>query len=80
MARSVSDITEVHDLGKLADTLLSNVMGMADSVSGIFWILDYNQNFRAIATKGRTSSAVPIDPGDVFHRHEEISRGTPFYE
>lgn len=80
MARNVSDITEVHDLGKLADTLLSNVMGMADGVSGIFWILDHNQQFRAIATKGRTSSAVPIDPGDVFHRYEEISRGTPFFE
>ncbi len=80
MARSVSDITEVHDLGKLADSLLSNVMRKVDGVTGTFWVLDNHQHFRAVATRGKTSSAAPIDPGEVFHRHEEISRGTPFFE
>jgi len=78
--RSVTDIRDMQDIVKVSDNFLSSVMGRADAVSGTFWVLDQDQHFRAMAARGKTGLSVTPDPGEVFHRHEEISRGTPFFE
>jgi GGDEF domain-containing protein len=71
---------DLQDLPRLSEDLLSRLMETADAVSGAIWVLDQDQAFRQTATRGSTQRAKGIDPGEIIHRHEEISRGTPFYE
>lgn len=76
----VSDIRDIQDIGKISGNFLASIMGRADAVSGTFWIMDEDHHFRAMATGGKAVSTAAVDPGEVFSRHEEISRGTPFFE
>lgn len=71
---------DLQDIARLSEDLLSRLMETADAVSGKIWVLDQDQAFRQTATRGNTRRSKGIDPGEIIHRHEEISSGIPFYE
>jgi hypothetical protein len=71
---------DLQDVTRLSEDLLSRLMETADAVSGAIWVLDQDQAFRQTATRGSAQRLKGIDPGEIIHRHEEISSGTPFYE
>ncbi len=80
MARIVQRIEEVQDLTRLSEGLLSELLDQTGGLSGTIWILDMDQSFRNVCTRGTADRQNPIDPGEVIHRHEEISEGKPFFE
>jgi len=72
---------DLQNLSRLSEDLLTRLMETADAVSGTVWVLDQDQTFRQVATRGKTGQrSKGIDPGEIIHRHEEISKGTPFFE
>lgn len=71
---------DLQDLTKLSDDLLVRLMEKADASSGSVWVLDPDQSFRLVNSKGNDSRSRSIDPGEIIHRHEEIFKGTPFFE
>ncbi|UCF32043.1 MAG: diguanylate cyclase [bacterium] len=80
MARIVQRIEDIQDLTKLSEDLLSELMEKVDGLAGTIWILDMDQSFRNICARGMSDRRYPIDPGEIIHRHEEISTGKPFFE
>lgn len=78
--RIINRAEDLQDLTRLCDDLLSRLMERAGASSGSVWILDPDQAFRTVSAKGAERRSRSIDPGEIMHRHEEISRGTPFYE
>ena len=80
MARLIERIEDVQDLANLSEDLLSRLMEQIEGVSATMWILDQNQTFRNICSRGKGKRKRSIDPGEVIHRHEEISGGKPFFE
>jgi GGDEF domain-containing protein len=71
---------DLQDLTKLSENLLISLMEKADASSGAVWVLDQEQSFRLVNSRGTDRRSRSIDPGEIIHRHEEISRGTPFFE
>ncbi len=72
---------DLQDLSRLSEDLLAKLMEKANAVSGTVWVLNQDQAFRQVASRGRAGQrAKGIDPGEIIHRHEEISRGIPFFE
>jgi len=71
---------DLQDLTKLSENLLARLMQKAEASSGAVWVLDQNQSFRLVTTRGAGRRSRSIDPGEIIHRHEEIFRGTPFFE
>ncbi|MDF1526384.1 MAG: diguanylate cyclase [bacterium] len=71
---------DLQDLTKLSDDLLIRLMEKADASSGAVWVLDQDQSFRMVISRGEDHRSRSIDPGEIIHRHEEIFRGTPFFE
>lgn len=71
---------DLQDLTKLSDDLLIRLMEKAGASSGSVWVLDQDQSFRLVNSRGTDSRSRSIDPGEIIHRHEEIFRGTPFFE
>lgn len=77
MVRRAEDL---QDLTRLSDSLLSEIMGRVEGISGTMWVLDQNHAFRNVCSRGKGLRNTPIDPGEIIHRHEEIFSGTPFFE
>jgi len=72
---------DLQDLSRLSEDLLSRLMEIVDAVFGTVWVLDQDQSLRKVVSRGKTGrKSKGIDPGEIIHRHEEISRGIPFYE
>ncbi len=72
---------DLQDLSRLSEDLLTRLAETAGALSGTVWVLDQDQAFRQVASRGRTGQRTrSIDPGEIIHRHEEISRGIPFFE
>lgn len=71
---------DLQDLTKLSEGLLIRLMEKADASSGAVWVLDQDQSFRLVISKGTGRRSRSIDPGEIIHRHEEIFSGTPFFE
>jgi len=71
---------DLQDLTKLSEALLIRLMEQANASSGALWVLDQDQTFRMVTSKGADRRSKSIDPGEIIHRHEEIFRGTPFFE
>jgi GGDEF domain-containing protein len=71
---------DLQDLPKLSENLLEDLMAESQATSGTVWVLDHDQAFRKVTSRGTGERSKSIDPGEIIHRHEEISRGTPFYE
>src|SRR5512138_3804148 len=71
---------DLQDVARLSESLLVRIMDMAGSQSGAVWVVDQNQAFQGVCTRGKQKRQTPIDLGEVIHRHEEIFRGTPFFE
>ncbi len=71
---------DLQDLTRLSENLLIDLMGKADASSGSVWVMDQDQSFRLVISKGADHRSRSIDPGEIIHRHEEIFRGTPFFE
>jgi len=71
---------DLQDLTKLSEDLLKRLMKKADASSGAVWVLDQTQSFRLVTSRGTDRRSRSIDPGEIIHRHEEIFRGTPFFE
>jgi len=71
---------DLQDLTKLSEDLLKRLMEKADASSGSLWVLDQDQSFRLVISRGTDRRSRSIDPGEIIHRHEEISKGTPFFE
>ncbi|MDT8396563.1 MAG: diguanylate cyclase [bacterium] len=71
---------DLQDLPKLSENLLDDLMARSQASSGTVWILDQDQSFRKVSSRGTGKRSKSIDPGEIIHRHEEISKGTPFFE
>ncbi len=71
---------DLQDLTKLSEDLLGDLMDKSQASSGTVWVLDQDQAFRKVISRGTGPRSKSIDPGEIIHRHEEISRGIPFYE
>lgn len=71
---------DLQDLTKLAEDLLKRLMEKAEASSGSVWVLDQDHSFRLVTSRGTDRRSRSIDPGEIIHRHEEIFRGTPFFE
>jgi GGDEF domain-containing protein len=71
---------DLQDLTKLSDDLLVRLMDKAEASSGSVWVMDQDQSFRLVTSRGTDRRSRSIDPGEIIHRHEEIFRGTPFFE
>lgn len=71
---------DLQDLTKLSEDLLRRLMDKASASSGSLWVLDHDQVFRLVTREGTEGGNRTIDPGEIIHRHEEIFRGTPFFE
>lgn len=71
---------DLQDLTKLSDDLLFRLMEKAGASSGSMWVLDQEQSFRLVTSTGSDRRSRSIDPGEIIHRHEEIFKGTPFFE
>jgi len=80
MDEIVKKAEDLQDLTRLSEKLLVRLMDEADATSGNVWIMDQDLAFRKIFSRGKTDRENPIDPGEIIHRHEEISRGIPFFE
>ena len=85
MKEGVKDIVpragDLQDLSRLSENLLSRLMKTADAAFGTVWVLDPNQAFRQVVSRGKPGhKSRGMDPGEIIHRHEEISRGIPFFE
>ena len=76
----INKAEDLQDLNKLSENLLDDLMAMAQATSGTVWVLENDQSFRRVASRGTGTRSKSIDPGEIIHRHEEISKGTPFYE
>jgi len=71
---------DLQDLTRLSEDLLTRLMAKADVSSGTVWVLDQDQTFRKVISRGSDRPSRSIDPGEIIHRHEEIFRGIPFFE
>ena len=72
---------DLQDLSRLSQNLLSTLMETADAVFGTVWVLEDDQSFRQVVSRGKPGQeSRGMDPGGIIHRHEEISRGIPFFE
>jgi len=71
---------DLQDLTKLSEELLIRLMEKANASSGAVWVLDQDQSFRQVISRGTDRRSKSIDPGEIIHRHEEIFRGIPFFE
>jgi len=71
---------DLQDLTRLSEDLLVRLMEKADASSGAVWVLDQDQAFRLVISRGADRRSKSIDPGEIIHRHEEIFSGTPFFE
>ena len=71
---------DLQDLTKLSEGLLLRLMEKAGASSGSVWVLDQDQSFRLVNSRGTDSRSRSIDPGEIIHRHEEIFKGVPFFE
>ena len=71
---------DLQDLNRLSEDLLARLMDKAKASSGSVWVLDQDQSFRLVVSRGEDKRSRSIDPGEIIHRHEEIFRGTPFFE
>ena len=71
---------DLQDLTRLSEDLLVRLMEKSKASSGAVWVLDQDQSFRLVFSRGIDRRSRSIDPGEIIHRHEEIFRGTPFFE
>lgn len=78
--RIIRRAEDLQDLARLSEDLLAKLTETADAASGTIWILDQDQTFRQVASQGTIHRLKGIDPGEIIHRHEEISKGIPFFE
>ncbi|UCG38273.1 MAG: diguanylate cyclase [bacterium] len=78
--RVIRRAEDLQDLARLSEDLLTRLMDASDAASGTVWVLDDDQSFRKVTFRGSEQRQRIIDPGEIIHRHEEISRGTPFFE
>ena len=60
---------------QLAHIFLIKLMEKADASSGSVWVLDQEQSFRLVTSRGTDRRSRSIDPGEIIHRHEEIFMG-----
>ncbi len=71
---------DLQDLTRLSEDMLTSLMERGEAASGTVWVLDQDQSFRRVTSRGTEGRSRSIDPGEIIHRHEEISSGTPFFE
>ncbi len=79
-SRIIRRAEDLQDLTRLSEDLLVLLMEEANASSGAVWVLDQDQTFRLVFSRGKDRRSRSIDPGEIIHRHEEIFKGTPFYE